>query len=83
VLSSFVRTSCESELGWKLQINAAVNRARGQTELEAFGFGAARATPGTSRVAKTTSRAAAKKKQKPNPSEAGGIEKFLFRETRV
>ena len=85
VLSPFVETSCELQLGWKLEINAAVNKARGQASLGAFGFGTARAVAGTSRIARITStKKPAAKKLKTEKTEKterdaprGGIATFF------
>ena len=81
VLSPFVETSCEIELGWKLEINAATNKARGQASLGAFGFGTARAVAGTSRVARvpksTTTTPATKKLKTEEPGGQGGGAKSI------
>lgn len=77
VLSPFVETSCELQLGWKLEINAAVNKARGQTSLGAFGFGTARAVAGTSRIARISQKKPAAKKLKTEGKAESGIAAFF------
>ena len=80
VLSPLVDTSCELQLGWKLEINAAVNKARGQASLGAFGFGTAKAVAGTSRVArvpKSTTTPATKKLKTEEPGGKGGGAKSI------
>ena len=77
VLSPFVETSCELQLGWKLEINAAVNKARGQASLGAFGFGTARAVAGTSRIARISQKKPAAKKLKTGGKVENGIAAFF------